>query len=160
MMPWVNFQAEHGPDSQVVLVVSGDGVDLKAIEEEISKQCQSLPRGEIALKALSHSYTVLARDVVEVCPFILTWCFQAFINPLCVCCRKPIMCHHWGVVIVVSCIFVNKTLNFLKRRWCSNLIKWVLVWFSCLWQVKVSWPFFFYLQKLCLRIVPTSRTYV
>ncbi|KAE7997433.1 hypothetical protein FH972_002071 [Carpinus fangiana] len=62
-------QAEHGPDSQVVLVVSGDGVDLKAIEEEISKQCQSLPRGEIALKALSHSYTVLARDMVEAISF-------------------------------------------------------------------------------------------
>ncbi|KAH8518244.1 hypothetical protein H0E87_000189 [Populus deltoides] len=58
-------QAEHGPDSQVVLVVAGDGVDMKAIEEEISKQCQSLPRGEYASKALSHSFTVFARDMVE-----------------------------------------------------------------------------------------------
>ena len=64
------FQAEHGPDSQVVLVISGDGVDLKAIEEEISKQCQSLPRGDIALKALSHSYSVFARDMVEVSPIM------------------------------------------------------------------------------------------
>ncbi|GAB4861447.1 hypothetical protein Ancab_036649 [Ancistrocladus abbreviatus] len=62
-------QAEHGPDSQVVLVIAGDGVDLKAIEEEISKQCQSLPRGEFALKALSHSFTVLARDLVEAISF-------------------------------------------------------------------------------------------
>lgn len=62
-------QAEHGPDSQVVLVISGDGVDLKAIEEEISKQCQSLPRGDIALKALSHSYSVFARDMVEAVSF-------------------------------------------------------------------------------------------
>jgi hypothetical protein len=115
MMPWVNCQAEHGPDSQVVLVVSGDGVDLKAIEEEISKQCQSLPRGEIALKALSHSYTVFARDMVEVSPFIMTGCFQAFIKPLCVRCCKPILRHHWGGVIVVASIFVNKMLNFLKR---------------------------------------------
>ncbi|CAA6662827.1 unnamed protein product [Spirodela intermedia] len=44
-------QAEHGPDSQVVLVVAGDGVDVGAIEEEIEKQCNSLPRGEFALKA-------------------------------------------------------------------------------------------------------------
>ncbi|KAK9997406.1 hypothetical protein SO802_022092 [Lithocarpus litseifolius] len=62
-------QAEHGPDSQVVLVISGDGVDLKGIEEEINKQCQSLPRGDIALKALSHSYSVFARDMVEAVSF-------------------------------------------------------------------------------------------
>ncbi|KAL8162427.1 LOW QUALITY PROTEIN: hypothetical protein V2J09_013916 [Rumex salicifolius] len=40
-------QAEHGPDSQVVLVVVGDGADIKGIDEEITKQCRSLPRGEI-----------------------------------------------------------------------------------------------------------------
>ena len=95
----MQFQAEHGPDSQVVLVISGDGVDLKAIEEEISKQCQSLPRGEIALKALSHSYTVFARDMVEVSP-IMTGCFQASI--------MPFYMHHWGVVTVVACISVHK----------------------------------------------------
>lgn len=68
-----HFQAEHGPDSQVVLVIAGDGVDIKAIDEEISKQCNSLPRGEFALKALSHSFTVFARDMVEV-----SFVFSAF----------------------------------------------------------------------------------
>ncbi|KAH9796031.1 Histidinol dehydrogenase [Citrus sinensis] len=58
-------QAEHGPDSQVVLVIVGDGVDLDAIEQEISKQCQSLPRGEFASKALGHSFMVFARDMLE-----------------------------------------------------------------------------------------------
>ncbi|KMT20103.1 hypothetical protein BVRB_1g001220 isoform A [Beta vulgaris subsp. vulgaris] len=62
-------QAEHGPDSQVVLVVTGDGVNLSAIEDEISKQCQSLPRGEFAAKALSHSFIVFARDMVEAISF-------------------------------------------------------------------------------------------
>ncbi|GMH22407.1 hypothetical protein Nepgr_024250 [Nepenthes gracilis] len=62
-------QAEHGPDSQVVLVIAGDGVDLKAIEEEICKQCENLPRGEFASKALSHSFTVFARDMVEAISF-------------------------------------------------------------------------------------------
>ncbi|KAB1995225.1 hypothetical protein ES319_D13G147300v1 [Gossypium barbadense] len=62
-------QAEHGPDSQVVLVIAGEGVDLKAIEEEISKQCNSLPRGDFASKALSHSFTVFARDMVEAISF-------------------------------------------------------------------------------------------
>uniref|UniRef100_A0A7N0SW52 Histidinol dehydrogenase, chloroplastic n=2 Tax=Kalanchoe fedtschenkoi TaxID=63787 RepID=A0A7N0SW52_KALFE len=62
-------QAEHGPDSQVVLVLAGDGVDLVAIEEQITRQCQSLPRGEFAKEALSHSFIVFARDMVEAISF-------------------------------------------------------------------------------------------
>uniref|UniRef100_A0A1J3DWP6 Histidinol dehydrogenase, chloroplastic n=2 Tax=Noccaea caerulescens TaxID=107243 RepID=A0A1J3DWP6_NOCCA len=62
-------QAEHGPDSQVVLVVVGDNVNVKAIEDEIAKQCKSLPRGEITSKALSHSFTVFARDMIEAISF-------------------------------------------------------------------------------------------
>ncbi|KAK1289947.1 hypothetical protein QJS10_CPB18g01336 [Acorus calamus] len=62
-------QAEHGPDSQVVLVIVGDDVDITSIQSEISKQCASLPRGEFASKALGHSYTVFARDMVEAISF-------------------------------------------------------------------------------------------
>eukprot|EP00262_Sarcandra_glabra_P017187 TRINITY_DN5806_c1_g1_i1.p1 TRINITY_DN5806_c1_g1~~TRINITY_DN5806_c1_g1_i1.p1 ORF type:complete len:487 (+),score=91.01 TRINITY_DN5806_c1_g1_i1:113-1573(+) len=62
-------QAEHGPDSQVVLVIAGAGVDVSAIEAEIKKQCDSLPRGEFASKALSHSFIVYARDMVEAISF-------------------------------------------------------------------------------------------
>ncbi|KAJ1293320.1 hypothetical protein BS78_01G058900 [Paspalum vaginatum] len=62
-------QAEHGPDSQVVLVIAGDGVDLGAIEEEVSKQCNALPRGVFASKALSHSFTVFAKDMAEAISF-------------------------------------------------------------------------------------------
>ncbi|KAH9623996.1 hypothetical protein KSS87_007013 [Heliosperma pusillum] len=62
-------QAEHGPDSQVVLVAAGDGVNLAVIEDEITKQCESLPRGEFAAKALSHSFTVSARDMTEAISF-------------------------------------------------------------------------------------------
>ncbi|KAJ4980450.1 hypothetical protein NE237_031287 [Protea cynaroides] len=62
-------QAEHDPDSQVVLVIAGDNVDMEAIEKEISRQCESLPRGDFASKALSHSFTVFARDMVEVISF-------------------------------------------------------------------------------------------
>jgi histidinol dehydrogenase len=39
---------------------------LGAIEAEVSKQCDALPRGEFASKALGHSFTVFARDMVEV----------------------------------------------------------------------------------------------
>ncbi|KAG2534743.1 hypothetical protein PVAP13_9NG080700 [Panicum virgatum] len=63
------LQAEHGPDSQVVLVIAGDGVDLDAIEAEVSKQCNALPRGEFASKALSHSFTVFAKDMIEAISF-------------------------------------------------------------------------------------------
>ncbi|CAN6297552.1 unnamed protein product [Urochloa humidicola] len=62
-------QAEHGPDSQVVLVIAGDDVHLGAIEAEVSKQCNALPRGEFASKALSHSFTVFAKDMVEAISF-------------------------------------------------------------------------------------------
>nr|DAD43088.1 TPA_asm: hypothetical protein HUJ06_001318 [Nelumbo nucifera] len=70
-------QAEHGPDSQVVLVIVGDDVDARAIEKEISKQCQSLPRGEFASKALGHSFTVFARDMVEVSSHFLGWALHS-----------------------------------------------------------------------------------
>ncbi|KAL2343698.1 hypothetical protein Fmac_004983 [Flemingia macrophylla] len=59
-------QAEHGPDSQVVLVIAGEGVDLNGIQEELRKQCLSLPRGDFAAKALSHSFIVHAHDMLEV----------------------------------------------------------------------------------------------
>ncbi|XP_042441359.1 histidinol dehydrogenase, chloroplastic-like [Zingiber officinale] len=55
-------QAEHGPDSQVVLVIAGDGVNVDAILAEVSKQCDSLPRGEFASKSLGHSFVVFCCD--------------------------------------------------------------------------------------------------
>lgn len=39
---------------------------MGAIEAEVSKQCAALPRGEFASKALGHSFTVFAKDMVEV----------------------------------------------------------------------------------------------
>jgi hypothetical protein len=50
-------QAEHGPDSQVVLLAL-PGVDLNAVEAEVQKQCDALPRNETARKALTHSVIV------------------------------------------------------------------------------------------------------
>jgi histidinol dehydrogenase len=54
-------QAEHGVDSQVVLVAV-DGFDVTALESELEKQLQSLPRAEIARKALSKSYTLFVEN--------------------------------------------------------------------------------------------------
>ncbi|PKA57011.1 Histidinol dehydrogenase, chloroplastic [Apostasia shenzhenica] len=61
-------QAEHGPDSQVVLVIVGD-VDSGVIEAEISKQCANLPRRLFASKALEHSFIIFAHDMFEAIAF-------------------------------------------------------------------------------------------
>jgi histidinol dehydrogenase len=61
-------QAEHGPDSQVVLVVTPD-VDLNAITAAVARQAKALPRSEITAKALGHSYAVVVKDLAEACLF-------------------------------------------------------------------------------------------
>lgn len=50
-------QAEHGADSQVVLVSTAD-FNLKTCFEEINHQLSELPRKEMASKALEKSYSV------------------------------------------------------------------------------------------------------
>ena len=54
-------QAEHGVDSQVVLVASSEEL-VKATWKEIEKQLEKLPRKEIAKKALEKSYAVVISD--------------------------------------------------------------------------------------------------
>ena len=61
-------QAEHGPDSQVVLVAL-KGCDLPAIGAEVERQLAALPRNEFAAQALSHSYTVEVDTKAEACEF-------------------------------------------------------------------------------------------
>ncbi|MEX0686920.1 MAG: histidinol dehydrogenase [Balneolales bacterium] len=48
-------QAEHGTDSQVVLVGIGD-IDFEAIEQQIQKQSSKLPRADKAIIALENSF--------------------------------------------------------------------------------------------------------
>lgn len=54
-------QAEHGEDSQVMLVLL-DGSRLEAIQKEIDSQIARLPRKEIAEKSLANSRTVMFYD--------------------------------------------------------------------------------------------------
>lgn len=61
-------QAEHGPDSQVVLVAL-PGVDVDAIEREVEKLLGELPRGEVAAKAIEHSYAVQVDSIDEAINF-------------------------------------------------------------------------------------------
>ena len=54
-------QAEHGSDSQSVLVAM-EGFDIGALQAEIASQLRELPRGEVTAEALSNSFVVVVRD--------------------------------------------------------------------------------------------------
>ncbi len=58
-------QAEHGADSQVILITSGRNI-IESITVEINKQVGSLPRKEIALKALENSKMIQLQNDREV----------------------------------------------------------------------------------------------
>lgn len=63
-------QAEHGVDSQVVLVtVDVDDAGLAAIYREVDEQCARLPRAEIVRGALQHSFTVRTGSVADALAF-------------------------------------------------------------------------------------------
>lgn len=54
-------QAEHGVDSQVLLVCKSIET-AKAVESEVERQLELLPRKEIAAQALLHSKAIVVRD--------------------------------------------------------------------------------------------------
>ncbi len=58
-------QAEHGPDSQVILVTTQENI-LPNIEKEIEKQLAELPRKNIASKALENSKIIVLHNEEEV----------------------------------------------------------------------------------------------
>jgi histidinol dehydrogenase len=62
-------QAEHGEDSQVILVVLDESV-VEPVKQEILKQLQALPRKAIAEKALAHSRVVYFSDINEAAAFV------------------------------------------------------------------------------------------
>lgn len=57
-------QAEHGTDSQVMLITTSEEMLLK-VKEETERQLEKLPRKEIAAKTLENSQMVLVRDTNE-----------------------------------------------------------------------------------------------
>ena len=61
-------QAEHGADSQVVLVLKGDAI-LEAVQSEVTRQLDLLPRRDVARQALESSRIVVFDeddDMVEI----------------------------------------------------------------------------------------------
>ncbi|MEM9931391.1 MAG: histidinol dehydrogenase, partial [Bacteroidota bacterium] len=54
-------QAEHGADSQVVLVTTQEQI-AKTVQEAVDQQLATLPRRELAAKALLHSRSIVLSD--------------------------------------------------------------------------------------------------
>jgi histidinol dehydrogenase len=61
-------QAEHGADSQVVLVAT-PGFDLETLKSELSNQLNELPRKEMAAKALANSFSLIVETLDEAWEF-------------------------------------------------------------------------------------------
>lgn len=57
-------QAEHGPDSQVILLTP-DPMLAKAVMVEIDKQLTTLSRAEIAIQALKESRLIITKDLEQ-----------------------------------------------------------------------------------------------
>jgi len=55
-------QAEHGPDSQVILLTTEPGI-VEPVLRELESQLSKLPRVEIARRALEHARAVVVDDV-------------------------------------------------------------------------------------------------
>ncbi|GCB26144.1 histidine biosynthesis trifunctional protein [Aspergillus awamori] len=59
-------QAEHGVDSQVILIaIDLNEEQLQAIEKEVDVQAKALPRVDIVKGSLAHSVTFVVRDLEE-----------------------------------------------------------------------------------------------
>ena len=61
---FIAAQAEHGIDSQVLLITDSKQLVLD-VQAELNRQLQKLPRKEIAAKALDNSRLVLVKDLQE-----------------------------------------------------------------------------------------------
>ncbi|MFZ4831941.1 histidinol dehydrogenase [Rouxiella sp. Mn2063] len=57
-------QAEHGPDSQVVLLTP-DIEMAKAVSDAVERQLEKLSRRDIAQQALAHSRLIVAKDLTQ-----------------------------------------------------------------------------------------------
>ncbi|MDO4194816.1 MAG: histidinol dehydrogenase [Prevotellaceae bacterium] len=57
-------QAEHGTDSQVILISTSNAL-IERTQEEIERQLEVLPRKEIAKKTLENSQMILVHDTLE-----------------------------------------------------------------------------------------------
>ncbi|MGB3187171.1 MAG: histidinol dehydrogenase [Ornithinimicrobium sp.] len=59
-------QAEHGPDSQVVLLTDDEALGRDVVNQ-IERQVEELPRADIARKALASSRVIVTADLAQAC---------------------------------------------------------------------------------------------
>jgi histidinol dehydrogenase len=71
-------QAEHGSDSQVVLVTTSKSL-LKEVKEQVTVQIKELSRTVIATKAIEYSKLILVKDKTEALNFINQYAPEHFI---------------------------------------------------------------------------------
>ena len=71
-------QAEHGKDSQVILVSTSKKL-IAEVEKEINSQLKALPRKDIAEVAIKNSKSILVKDDVEAIDLINTYGPEHFI---------------------------------------------------------------------------------
>ncbi|MCW9708671.1 histidinol dehydrogenase [Fodinibius salsisoli] len=77
-------QAEHGADSQVVLVAT-EGFDLDACQSALDDQLGDLPRQQVARKAIDQSYSMVVEHLEEAFSFSNRYAPEHLI----VQCREP-----------------------------------------------------------------------
>ena len=71
-------QAEHGADSQVILVSTSEKL-IEDVSKEVAKQLKELPRIEIATKAIQNSKSILVKDFKEALALINEYAPEHFI---------------------------------------------------------------------------------
>jgi len=71
-------QAEHGADSQVILV-SASKKTIENVSIELKKQLEELPRKEIAIKAIENSISILVQNSEEALDLINKYAPEHFI---------------------------------------------------------------------------------
>jgi histidinol dehydrogenase len=65
-------QAEHGPDSQVILVATSITI-AESVKEELDSQLAALPRRGIAARALANSFCIIVKNVSQAVKFANTY---------------------------------------------------------------------------------------
>ena len=93
-------QAEHGPDSQAILVCASEAFAQK-VESEVQRQLALLPREAIAVKALDNSRTVVLENHDEQIEFINLYAPEHLI----ILCEEP-----WSVanrITAAGSVFVG-----------------------------------------------------
>ena len=71
-------QAEHGADSQVILVSTSEKL-IEDVSKEVEKQLKELPRIEIANKAIQNSKSILVKDFKQALALINEYAPEHFI---------------------------------------------------------------------------------